>query len=198
MPYAHATALPVPFLLVQPSSYGFSHSSCATKKQKTIACLSGPRVVAYRTGLSRKADTYGSSTLGTLCGPLDITPGYGAPVEDFLERGPFHLREMGTWEPAVEVADTKEAVVVKAQVPDISKENLQVNVTDDTLTLKGEIKEEEKKKENYSCREIQYSAFVRTITLPAAVQAEKASAQMKDGILEITIPTTPTGLFLLA
>jgi HSP20 family protein len=110
--------------------------------------------------------------------------------EDFFERGPFRsLRELGAWEPAVDVADTKDAVVVKAQVPGVSKENLQVNVTDDTLTLKGEMKEEEKKEEkNYYRRELRYGAFSRTIGLPATVQADKATAQLKDGVLEITIP----------
>lgn len=111
--------------------------------------------------------------------------------EDFFERGPVQLREMGTWEPSVEVADTKDAVVIKAQVPGISKEHLQVNVTDDSLTLQGEMKEEEKKEEkNYYRREIRYGAFARTIALPATVQADKATAQLKDGVLEVTIPKT--------
>jgi HSP20 family protein len=109
--------------------------------------------------------------------------------ENFFERGPRAFGELGAWEPAVEVADTKDAVVVKAQVPGISKDNLQVNVTDDTLTLKGEMKEEEKKEEkNYVRREFRYGAFSRTVTLPAAVQADKAQAQLKEGVLEITIP----------
>ena len=108
--------------------------------------------------------------------------------EDFFQRGPFRGGELG-WEPAVEVADTTDAVVVKAQVPGISKDNLQVNVTDNTLTLKGEMKEEEKKEEkNYSRREFRYGAFARTITLPVVVQADKTTAQLKDGVLEVTIP----------
>jgi HSP20 family protein len=108
--------------------------------------------------------------------------------EDFFERGPFRAIERG-WEPAVEVADTKDTVVVKAQVPGMSKENLQVNVTDGTLTLKGEMKEEEKKEEkNYFRREFRYGAFTRTILLPVAVQADKTTAQLKDGVLEVTIP----------
>lgn len=108
--------------------------------------------------------------------------------DDFFARGPFRHGERG-WEPAVEVADTKDAVVVKAQVPGMSKDNIQVNITEDTLTLQGEMKEEEKKEEkNYSRREFRYGAFARAIALPAAVQADKATAQLKDGVLEITIP----------
>jgi HSP20 family protein len=108
--------------------------------------------------------------------------------EDFFERGPFWGGDRG-WEPAVEVADTKDAVVIKAQVPGMSKDNIQVNVTDGTLTLKGEMKEEEKKEEkNYFRREFRYGAFMRTIPLPVAVQADKTTAQLKDGVLEVTIP----------
>jgi HSP20 family molecular chaperone IbpA len=81
--------------------------------------------------------------------------------------------------PAVEVVDTKDAVVVKAQVPDISKEQPQVTVTDDALTLKGEVKEEEKKEDkNYYRRELRYGSFSHTIPLPAAVRVDKASAQL--------------------
>jgi hypothetical protein len=64
-------------------------------------------------------------------------------------------------------------------VPGISKDNIQVNVTDGTLTLKGEMKEEEKKEEkNYFRREFRYGAFTRTIALPVAVQADKTTAQL--------------------
>ena len=109
--------------------------------------------------------------------------------ENFFESGPRGLGHLSAWEPSVEVADTKDAVTVKAQVPGIPKDNIQVNVTDDAITLKGEMKEEEKKEEkNYTRREFRYGAFARTIALPATVQADKATAQLKDGVLEITIP----------
>jgi HSP20 family protein len=109
--------------------------------------------------------------------------------ENFFESGPRGLGTLSAGEPAVEVADTTDAVVIKAQVPGIPKDNIQVSVTDDAITLKGEMKEEEKKEEkNYTRREFRYGAFSRTIALPAAVQADKATAQLKDGVLEITIP----------
>ncbi len=108
--------------------------------------------------------------------------------EDFFDRGPRRFWGSSTG-PAVEVCDTKEAVVVKAQVPGVSKDQLQVNITDDTLTLKGEMKEEEKKEDkNFHRQEFRYGAFERTIALPMAVQADKATAQLKDGVLEITLP----------
>ena len=108
--------------------------------------------------------------------------------ENFFDGGPQHLwaRSM---EPAVEVSDTQDTVVVKAQVPGMDKDNIQVSITDDTLTLKGERKEEEKKDDqNYHRQEFRYGTFTRTIALPSAVQADQATAQLKDGVLEIRLP----------
>ena len=108
--------------------------------------------------------------------------------EDVFGRGLLTRGEHGI-EPAIEVSDTKDAVVVKAQLPGIKKENIQIDVSDNALTLKGESKEEETKEEkNYHRREFRYGAFSRTIPLPVAVQSEKAKAQLKDGVLEITLP----------
>src|SRR2546422_3796356 len=104
----------------------------------------------------------------------------------------FHGREplpLGEAAPAIEVADTPEAVIVKAQVPGVSKEHLQVNVTDNALTLKGDVQEDKTREDqNYHQREFHYGAFARTITLPTTVQAEHATAQLRDGVLEGTIP----------
>lgn len=92
-------------------------------------------------------------------------------------------------EPAVEVAETDEAVVVKAQVPGIQKDQLEVEITAEGLTLKGEVKEEkEEKKKNYHHREIRYGAFLRTVPFPVAVENDKATATLKDGVLQVTIP----------
>ena len=74
-------------------------------------------------------------------------------------------------------------------MPGVSKEHLQVNVTDNALTLKGEVREDTPTAEkHYHRREFHSGAFARTITLPTTVQAEQATAQLKDGILEVTIP----------
>ena len=110
---------------------------------------------------------------------------------DFEEGGRHGLmpRWERSFEPAVEVSDTKEAVVIRAQVPGMSKDDVHVDITDNALTVKGEIKEEEAKEEkHYYRREIRYGTFSRVMPLPMAVKAEEAKAQMKDGILEITIP----------
>ena len=110
--------------------------------------------------------------------------------EHFFERGPTAmLGDGGTFEPAVEIADTKDNIVVKAQVPGVSKDNLHVDITDDYLTLKGEMKEEKTTEEQrFHRKEFRYGAFARTIPLPTTIKAEAAAAQLKDGVLTITLP----------
>lgn len=109
--------------------------------------------------------------------------------ENFFERSPFAGASGSTLEPAVEMADTEKNLLVKVQVPGVSKDNLHIDITDDTLTLRGEMKEEEKAQEQrYYRREFRYGTFTRTIPLPANVQADQASAELKDGVLTITIP----------
>jgi len=108
-------------------------------------------------------------------------------LEDFFDGG--RRQELSALEPAVEVSETQDMIVVKAQLPGVSKDQIQVNISDDTLTIKGETKKEEKEEgKNYYRQEFHYGAFARTITLPAAVQGEKAEAQLKDGVLQISIP----------
>jgi len=90
-------------------------------------------------------------------------------LESFFDGGPLRFGESIT-APAVEVADTKDTVVVKAQVPGVSKEQLQVTVSEGMVTIKGERKEEAKHEEkNYLRREFHYGAFTRTVSLPAGV-----------------------------
>ena len=92
-------------------------------------------------------------------------------------------------EPAVEVRDTAEAIVVKVQIPGVNKDDVQLTITENALTVKGEMKEEEKKEDkNYHRQEFRYGAFVRSIALPVPVQTEKVTAQLKDGVLEVTMP----------
>jgi HSP20 family protein len=104
---------------------------------------------------------------------------------------PEGLREIGVREPAIEVFEEKDDVVVKAEIPGIKKEELEVNVTDDLLTIKGEKKKEEEVKEKgYYYSERSYGAFERSVEIPRAVHADKARATFKDGILEVRLPKT--------
>lgn len=110
-------------------------------------------------------------------------------LEGFFGHTPFRMGDGGMLEPSVEVADTKDAVVVKAQIPGVKQEDIQVTVTDDALTLKGETKEEKTSEEkNFHRREFRYGSFTRTVPMPVPVQSENAVAQLKDGVLQVTIP----------
>jgi len=79
--------------------------------------------------------------------------------------------------------------VVKADLPGVNKDDIQIDLKDNTLTLKGEKKFENKvSKDNYIRVERSYGTFVRSFTLPQNVDAEKIKATYKDGVLELTLP----------
>ena len=93
--------------------------------------------------------------------------------------------------PAVDVYEEKDDIVVKAELPGMEKSDIEVNLADSRLTLKGEKKKEEKiEEENYFRSERSYGAFVRSVQLPAEVQADKVKAAFKNGILEVRLPKT--------
>ncbi len=94
----------------------------------------------------------------------------------------------GYIEPAVDVVEQDENIVVKAQVPGIPKENIVIEVNGDQLTIKGEHRQEkEEKKENFYRQEIQYGSFYRIIDLPSEVEKNNAAASLKNGVLEVTL-----------
>ena len=99
--------------------------------------------------------------------------------------------EMEVRPPIVDVFEEKDDIVVKAELPGIEKENIEVNLGDHTLTIKGEKKkEEEVKEENYYRAERSYGSFLRTLDLPKDVHADKVKASFNNGILEVRIPKT--------
>lgn len=95
----------------------------------------------------------------------------------------------GSWAPAVDVMDEKDHIRVKAELPGMKKEEIEISLDNNILTIKGEKKEEKEVKEkDYIRSERYYGAFHRAFTLPAGVDAQKVNAVYKDGILEITLP----------
>lgn len=99
--------------------------------------------------------------------------------------------EMEVKPPIVDVFEEKDDIVVKAELPGIEKDNIEVNLTDHTLTIKGEKKKEEEiKEENYYRAERSYGSFLRTLELPRDVRADQVKASFKNGILEVRIPKT--------
>jgi HSP20 family protein len=90
---------------------------------------------------------------------------------------------------SVDMYETPEEIVVKAAVPGVKPEDIDISVTGDMLTIKGETKSEEKsEKAAYVCQEWHYGAFARSVALPSAVQAEKAEASFEHGVLTLKLP----------
>jgi HSP20 family protein len=109
----------------------------------------------------------------------------------WMERWPSLADEEIGFAPALEVGESEDEVFVKAQVPGMKREDIQVELSDGTLTIKGEAKEEkEEKKKSYYKREFSYGQFARRVALPSGVDTGKASAELKDGVLNIRLPKT--------
>jgi HSP20 family protein len=104
---------------------------------------------------------------------------------------PLRLND-GNWSmPAVDMYQTDNEVVVKAAIPGVKTDDVQINVTGEVLTIKGETKDKEKeevKEKAYHLREQRWGMFERTIVLPTDVTADKAKAEFENGILTITLP----------
>jgi len=91
--------------------------------------------------------------------------------------------------PAVDMYQTDNEVVVKAALPGIKADEVQINITGELLSLKGEVKQENETKEKaYHIREQRWGTFERSIALPTQVVADKAKAEFENGILTITLP----------
>jgi len=95
----------------------------------------------------------------------------------------------GVWYPSVDVSETDDDLIVTAELPGIEKDNVKVSVHDNTLTIKGEKKQEkETKNETYHRIERCYGAFQRSITLPTGVDTGKIQATFKNGVLKVKLP----------
>jgi HSP20 family protein len=93
------------------------------------------------------------------------------------------------WTPALDVFDEKDNFVVKAELPGMKKEDIDINVHNGVLTISGERKHDTEKKEGQTFRSERYfGRFQRSLTLPAAVDVQKVKASYKDGVLTIDLP----------
>lgn len=111
--------------------------------------------------------------------------------EELLTRGRGREEglEAGAWIPAVDIYETDDDLVVKAELPGVEKDQIGVEVKGGILTLRGERKhEKEVKEENYYRIERGYGNFLRSFTLPTSVEEEKVSARLAGGVLEIHLP----------
>lgn len=95
------------------------------------------------------------------------------------------------WLPAVDLYEDKENVIVKAELPGMKKEEIEISLHEGVLTLAGERKEEKEHKDAEVYRSERFlGRFQRTMTLPSPVKTDKVSATYKDGMLTITLPKT--------
>lgn len=95
----------------------------------------------------------------------------------------------GAWAPTVDIYETKDDIVVTAELPGVERDQVSVEYKDGLLTLRGERKsEKETKEENYHRMERSYGIFHRSFALPVTVDEEKINARMKDGVLAIHLP----------
>jgi HSP20 family protein len=109
--------------------------------------------------------------------------------ESFIRPRAGWLAPLGAEALAVDVYETDQDVVVKSSVPGGKPEDIDITITGDTLTIKGETKVEEKvEKANYIRQERRYGAFSRSLTLPTTVVAEQAKAEFENGVLTLTLP----------
>ena len=93
------------------------------------------------------------------------------------------------WNPKIDIAENDNDIIVKAEVPGVDPKEIDISITGDTLTIKGEKKEEkENKGEHYHRVERSYGSFTRTIDLPAHVNTDKVEATNNNGVIEITLP----------
>lgn len=112
---------------------------------------------------------------------------------------PFHFgfnmpRTLKAFEgktPSVDMIDQKDNILIKAELPGVDKKDLDISVTDKTVTIKGSTKSEKKEeKGDYFHREISTGSYERVLALPGNVDSSKAKAKFNDGVLELTLPKT--------
>jgi len=112
-----------------------------------------------------------------------------------LGRGALRAPARGVWEewaPEIEVFHRNNEFVVRADLPGLTKDDVKVDITEDSITIQGERKREhEEEREGVYRSERSYGSFLRVIPLPEGAMADQAKATFKDGVLEITMPAPP-------
>lgn len=99
------------------------------------------------------------------------------------------LMNRGTWTPAVDIYEVDGTLMLKAELPDMRREDIDVSVENNTLTIRGErTLDNDVKQENFHRIERSYGSFVRQFSLPATVDAGKIAAEYKNGVLTLKLP----------
>jgi len=121
--------------------------------------------------------------------PLANLPASFRNFEDVVARMLNEPRGARPWSPSVDILETENELVLKADLPEVKLEDIEVRVENNTLTLKGERKfEKDEKAKGYHRMERAYGTFVRSFTVPTTVDAEKVGAEYKNGVLTVKLP----------
>lgn len=111
-------------------------------------------------------------------------------LDRFFEE-PFGEWQTAGWGLPLDLTEKEDEFIVKASVPGIDPDDLEITLSENTLTIKGEIrKEEEKEEERYHLRERRYGRFTRSISLPAGVKSDQIEADYNKGVLTLHLPKT--------
>jgi HSP20 family protein len=145
-----------------------------------------------QTGLSRRTDAPAVFT-----NPFSLMRRFGEDMEQLLDEFGFGramprgFGQIAAWAPQVEVHQRDNQLVIRADLPGINKNNVKVELRDDSVVLRGE-RQEERKEENegFYRTERSYGSFYREIPLPPDVDTSQATATFRDGVLEITMPSS--------
>ena len=135
----------------------------------------------------------------TRFGPFRDLGGLQDRIDRLFEEGLVRLRpwtseaiEDAAWSPAVDIVETENDIVLRADLPGVDPKDVVIQVENGTLTLKGERKFESDVKEDDYCRvERVYGSFLRSFALPPTVDAEKVEAEYRNGVLELKLPKRP-------
>ncbi len=118
----------------------------------------------------------------------DMTDLFGRIFEDL----PVESTPLTAWWPPMDVSEEEDRLVLSAELPGVRREDLDISVQENVLTLTGaKTDEREEKTENYYYAERRYGTFRRSIQLPCAIDAGKVEADLKDGVLRVILPRTP-------
>lgn len=111
-------------------------------------------------------------------------------VDAFLHAGDS-AEVAGAWSPPMDVYETNDAIVLIAELPGLARDDVEIRIDQNSLVLQGERKfSKDVKEENYHRIERHFGAFSRTLPLPPAVDTEAVTAELRNGVLEITLPKT--------
>jgi HSP20 family protein len=118
---------------------------------------------------------------------------FGFPRRSWLSQSPLRaLKREGAWAPRIEAFQKGDRYIVRADLPGLKKDDVQVEITDDAITIQGERREErEEEREGYYHTEREYGQFYRSIPLPEGVISESAQATFKNGVLEVSMQAPP-------